>query len=307
MVKIRAGRLVGVSCGLLASIVAGAGWSTARADSLGDDLGVRALGQGEAVRAAAWGAAATRINPAGAALTRAYAIEGTFGFRPDDGGTIAGASICDSVTSRVAACVYYSYIDSTPEGGETSLHDVGLSLAVPLADKLMLGVTGRYVDYSETGVAAAPEDNSRDGAFVMDAGLILRIIPELALAGVGYNLVGHDDDNFPRGLGAGLALTLADRFTLGTDAVWNLDAAEGETGGRYGVGAEFFASADEGQQGYPIRAGYVYDAGRDAQYVTGGLGFMTPRVGLEVGLRQQVAGEGDELTVQFGLRLMLPQ
>jgi hypothetical protein len=50
---------------------------------------------------------------------------------------------------------------------------------------------------------------------------------------------------------------------------------------------------------------YVYDTGSDASYVTAGLGFVTPRVGLDAAARRQVS-EGDELTIQLSLRLFLP-
>ena len=63
----------------------------AEGDSLNDTLSVRAVGQGEAVRATAIGASATSANPAGAALSKAYLVEGTYGFRPEDDATVAGA------------------------------------------------------------------------------------------------------------------------------------------------------------------------------------------------------------------------
>ncbi len=284
------------------------GASRAEGDSLSDALGVRAIGQGEAVRASASGATATQVNPAGVALTRSYSIEGTYGFRGEDSATIAGAAVCDSVTNRVGACVYYSYFDSQPEGGSRSLHDIGLTLAVPIADKLLLGTTTRYIQYTEKGTLALPEDHSRDGALVTDIGLILRLAPELAVAGVGYNLLGHDNDNFPRGIGSGIAVTLGEKVTLGADGVWNLDAAEGEKTGRYGLGGELFLTGEGSDQGYPIRIGYVYDRSTLSQYVTAGLGFVTPRIAIDAGLRKQVAGDvGNEVMVEFGLRLFMPQ
>jgi hypothetical protein len=282
--------------------------SRAHADSLEDTLGTRAVSQGEAVRASASGASATQVNPAGVALTHSYSLEATYGYRGEDSATVANAAVCDSVTNRVGACVYYSYFGSSPEGGDRSLHDIGLTLALPLGDKVMVGTTGRYIDYTESGTQALPEDESRDGSLVFDFGLIVKPTPELALAGVGYNLIGHDEDNFPRAIGSGFAFNVGDRFSIGADGVWKLDHPDDEKTGRYGVGAELFLTGDGGEQGYPIRAGYIYDRARNAQYLTGGLGFVTARVALEAGLRKQVAGdEGDELMFLVGLKLFVPQ
>ncbi len=299
--------IVRLSAAALA-ILAWPGASRAEGDSLNDSLGTRAVGLGEAVRASASGAAATQVNPAGAALTQSYSLEGTYGFRPEDDATIAGAAVCDSVTNKVAACLYYNYFGASPTGGKRSLHDIGITVSVPVANKLYLGSTTRYVDYTETGSLADPEDDSRDGGFIMDYGLILKLAPQFAVAGVAYNLIGSDAANFPRGIGSGLSVNLGERFVLGADAVWNLQAPEGTKTGRYGAGGELFLTGDGGQQGYPLRIGYVFDTSDDSQYVTGGLGFVTPRVGLDVGVRKQVGGEiGDEVMVQFGLRLFMPQ
>src|SRR5215831_14405916 len=112
----------------------------------------RALGMGESLRAAASGGLATSLNPAGVALSRMYVLEGGYGYRPEDHSNIQAASICDSVTSRVAACLSYNHLSSdlTTDGqGDRSRHDAGLTVAVPLGD-LALGTTWRYVSYNET-------------------------------------------------------------------------------------------------------------------------------------------------------------
>ncbi|MBT8492122.1 MAG: hypothetical protein KJO07_03595, partial [Deltaproteobacteria bacterium] len=59
------------------------------------------------------------------------------------------------------------------------------------------------------------------------------------------------------------------------------------------------------QSGYPIRIGYVYDNPQEASYITGGLGLLNTKVGLDIGVRRQISG-GDELLIQAGLRLFGP-
>src|SRR5688500_5894336 len=140
----------------------------ARADS--DVLSPRAIGVGEALRAAATGSLATTLNPAGIVTSRTYVIEGSYGFRPDDKSHIQSVSICDSVTTRVGACIYYRHLSADPsEMGDRSLHDIGISVAVPLGPNLAFGVTNRYVNYSESVMEATPIDTSKKG-LMTDAG-----------------------------------------------------------------------------------------------------------------------------------------
>jgi hypothetical protein len=280
----------------------------ARADGLTDMLPAEAIGTGEAARAQASGAMAPWLNPAGAALTQTYVVAGTYGYRAIDSAQIAAGAVCDSITTRFGTCLSYNFVQSGDEQmGERKLHTIGLTTAMPIGEIIALGVTGRYVNYEETGALAMPEDDSRSGAFVFDAGLVVKLGSSFSLAGVGYNLVGADAAHFPRALGGGLGFT-AKQLSLTADAVWNLQAPEDQQTGRYGAGAQYFATADGGQQGYPIRAGYIYDAGGEASFVTGGLGLMTPRVGLDVALRRQVAGPTDDRETMFevGLRLFMP-
>lgn len=281
--------------------------ASAEADSLNDSMGPRAVGLGEALRASAAGAAATTLNPAGAALVRNYVIEGSYGFRGQDDATIAGVSVCDSVTARVAACLYYSYFSAAPEGGERAMHQAGLTLALPIAERILIGTTTKYVDYTESGSLTMPTDHSRSGDVLLDGGVIVKVAPTVNLALVGYNLIGGDEGNFPRGIGGGIAVYATPQLMFEADGVWNLAAASADRDtGRYGVGAEYFVTSAAGQAGYPIRIGYVYDVATSGSYLTGGVGYVTPRVGLDVGLRKQVSGDGDEMMVQLGLRLFLP-
>jgi hypothetical protein len=271
----------------------------ARAD--GDVLGARSLAVGESLRAAATGSLATHLNPAGVALARSYVIEGGYGYRPDDKSHIQAVSLCDSVTSRVAACLYYNHLSADPtEEGDRSLHEFGITTAVPLGSSLALGVTNRYVSYSESVMEEVPFDSSKKG-LLFDAGILYRVIPSLSLAFVGYNLIGADDARYARALGFGAAFTPAGRLTFSADGRYDF----GTDSARWGGGAEYLFSGADAQQGIPIRAGYVYDAETSGSFITAGAGFVTPRVALDIGARKQVAS-GDELMLQLSLRLFLP-
>src|SRR5262249_30094710 len=112
----------------------------------------RAIAMGGALGAAAPGSLATSLNPAGIVLTRSYVLEGSYGYRPEDHANIEAVSICDSVTTRVGACLYYDHLsaDFTLDGqGSRYRHEFGLTLAVPLAEGLSIGVTHKYVRHHD--------------------------------------------------------------------------------------------------------------------------------------------------------------
>jgi hypothetical protein len=277
------------------------GWATGFARADDDVLSPRAIGVGEALRAAASGALATTLNPAGIVTTRSYVIEGQYGYRPDDKSHIQAVSICDSVTTRVGACIYYRHLSADPsENGDRVMHDIGISVAVPLGPTLAFGVTNHYVNYSESVMEEVPVDTSKKG-LMTDAGLTFRVLDPLSVAVVAYNLFGGDDLRYSRALGGGLAFNAGDRLLIAADLRYDFEAEATRLGG----GAEYLFAGGDTQQGIPVRLGYVYDTDDKASYMTGGLGLVTQRLGLDLGARKQVS-EGDELMLQFSLRLFLP-
>jgi hypothetical protein len=268
-----------------------------------DVITPRALAMGESLRASASGALSTSLNPAGVALTKTYVLEGGYAYRAADHSNIQAVSICDSVTSRVAACLAYDHLsaDMTTDGqGERRRHEVGLTTATPLGEALAFGVTWRYVSYTENPPPSMTS-RSHDG-FLMDAGLAYRLLPSLNLGVAGYNLIGNDDGVYTRGLGFGMAFNPTPSFLIAADGRYDLDRSTG----RYGGGLEYLISGGDGQQGVPVRVGYVYDASGKTSYVTGGLGLISTRIAIDLGVRKQVDGVGDELMMQAGLRVFFP-
>jgi hypothetical protein len=278
--------------------------AAAPAQGMGPDvLSPRAIAMGEALRAAATGALSTILNPAGIVLSHTYVLEGSYGYRPDDHANIQSVSICDSVTTRVGACIYYNHLsaDMTLDGqGNRYRHEVGLTAAVPLSEGLSLGVTNKYVTYNEEPPTVTPDNWSHSG-FLLDAGLDYRLMPSVSLAFVSYNLLGGDQGAYARSLGFGAAWNASPGLLIAADGRYDLEHDHA----RWGGGAEYLVSGGDAQQGFPLRAGYVYDSTDSASYFTGGLGFMTQRVAIDVGGRKKL-NHGDELMVQLSLRVFLP-
>lgn len=277
----------------------------ADADSLTDNLGPRELAVGESMRASAVGSLSTVLNPAGLALNNQLVFEGSFGYRNQDHASIGAVSACDS-TTPVAGCFYYHYLSAEPSlsgmDDKRRYHEGGISAARRLSSQILIGTNTRFFDYNSNLMG---EKDVR--GYSVDAGLIFQATPGVSVAGVGYNLIGTDAAQYPRGIGTGVSLRPGQGgLGISLDALWNLDVADDQKSGRYGGGAEYFLSSGQGGAAYPLRAGGVYDAGSDAGYLTFGLGFANPKVGLDIGGRKQVSGEGDELIIQAGLRIVGP-
>jgi hypothetical protein len=179
-------------------------------------------------------------------------------------------------------------------------HEGGLALSYPIGQMFYLGVTSKYVYQSvdqpdETPEAAQLEDAN---GFTMDVGAIFRPIPSINLAVTGHNLIGLDKFTYPRLLGLGVSYALGTRLLAEFDSVLNFSTAE-ELKASYHVGAELFLG-----NAYALRAGYLYDSLREANYVSGGLGLVSKKIGLDFGFRQMVSG-GADTTIAFSVKLFL--
>ncbi len=300
--------------------IALAAGSASADNSLDQAFSVRALSMGGALRGAATGGAAP-LNPAGVALIRAYTLEGSYGYRGGDGATLINASVADSITSRLGTAIYYSYMGSTNERTITtdgitrtvtddrSRHELGSAFAMPLSERFVIGVTPKYTGYAATTRDGTTETTLHDkDRFNLDAGAVIGLSPNLTIGVVGYNLVYHDV-SYPRGLGAGVALGLGQRALIGADVVVDktttgddADSPDGTSkqSARASAGAELLLA-----NLYPLRIGGSYDSRDDNAYISGGTGYLSERVGLDVGFRRQLRG-GDETIVIVGLKFLLP-
>jgi hypothetical protein len=286
-----------------APIVSAVGPARADADSLADHLGPRELAVGEARRAAATGAQAVSLNPAGLPLTRELVFEGGYGYRPDDSASLLAVSACDS-TNVMPGCFFYQYVNASPEldGMESHRrsHTAGLTLAKPLGEHFTLGTVVRYFDFNSNVMGESDKSGVN-----WDVGAMARLTEAISLGVVGYNLYGAESAEYPRSIGAGAMVHPVAPLSISFDGLWNLQTDDKT--GRYGGGLEWFFSGSGGQTGYPIRAGAVHDVATSGTYVTGGLGFATMKVGLDVGGRFQVDDGGHEKLIIASLRVFGPR
>jgi len=310
---------------------------SAPAEAALDLQGTRSLGMGGALRAAPAGESAMLLNPAGLRLTKAYMIFGLYQFRVSDSASLVNTSILDSTTSGLAAGVFYSFSHASPsrhvpykpndplllqETIET--HETGLSLAYVLFSRLYVGLTAKYVHYDlkqnyvpyDTEVKPGdppyptPEDVSID-TFTIDVGAILQLFDGLHIGVVGYNLipVRYDklvnniptkvnSDTFPISMGLGISYMFGQRLLAEFDAVLDFSQEETITSSFHG-GAELYLG-----DMFALRGGVIFDTKADNTYVTGGLGLVYKKIGLDFGMRQMVDG-GAETLIAFSIRMFL--
>ncbi|HEY2743841.1 MAG TPA: hypothetical protein VGL86_04435 [Polyangia bacterium] len=316
-----------VPVAVLLSIVATA--STARAQA--DFVGVRAMGMGEAQRANATGASAVLMNPAGMSLVKQYVIEGMYGIKIEDIGHNANLSVVDSITARVAAGLFYSFIYETPKigfqwaGGQINSeqitrtgHAAGLSLSVPLGDHFIIGATAKYLHIDTTAplpMGTVPDHLTLDtvNGVTFDIGMILRLGQSFNIGLIGYNLWDHGSRESPLSLGIGLSYVPIPALSINFDTVINfsgyqlykVDPMTGKvsldqrTTARLGPGIEWLAGNK-----VPIRAGLVYDSGLPATYLTCGLGYLSSAFGIDLSYRGKVQG-GKENFLMLGIRIFI--
>ncbi len=303
--------------------------TTARAQS--DFVGVRALGMGEAQRATATGASGPLLNPAGMSLIKQYVIEGMYGVKIETVGHHANISVVDSVTARVAAGLFYSFIYESPKLGfnwagghidSTQLtrtgHAAGLSLSIPLGDRFIIGATAKYLHFDTTAplpMGTVPDHLTLDSVngVTFDVGMILRLGERFNVALIGYNLWDHGSRESPLSLGIGLAYVPLPQLSINFDTVVNftgyqdyrVDMMTGKvslnqkTTARLGPGIEWLAGNK-----VPLRAGVVYDSVLQETYLTAGLGYLSSAFGIDLSYRGKVKG-GIENFLMLGIRIFI--
>jgi hypothetical protein len=275
-IRVLAARKILVAIALAAaSLVAVAGPAHATDFELMD---ARSLGMGGALRASAFATSALYMNPAGIAMSQSYHVESSYLFDDKYHEHMVGASVVDSVTSRLGMGLgyFFKFVGEGKQSSELQLHNLFLGLAYALIPQLSLGMSMHYkraeIDTprpDELEPDAVLDPYGRDlNHFSLDAGLTLRLFKNhVGIAVVGYNL---------------------GRKLLGSDEkVWP----------RYMVGAEAFLGDH-----WPLRAGYAWSDLTGSHTIHAGAGYVGKKGALEAGFSYEVNEGFDKLR---DLRLVL--
>ncbi|MBI3181752.1 MAG: hypothetical protein HYZ28_06380 [Myxococcales bacterium] len=256
--------------------------------SLRELMHARDFAMGGAYRAHGLGGEAILGNPAALSLYRRYQLElsgawdaqSKFGF-----GTV---SVLDSVTSELAAGVSYYLVSAGRADARSLSHLSTLALSMPLSSSVLIGASTRHVL-----VSGAYETNG----VTMDAGVLVRALDALVLGFSGHNLIDLGNPMLERYYALSLAF-LGGLFTAAADLKGDV-APEGGLRLAYSGGVEYVAGG-----GFPVRAGYTYDARQGRHHLSAGVGVMVEGGGLDLGYRHELGGEGGRL-IALTFRLQL--
>ncbi len=261
----------------------------------------RGMALGTGARAGAASTQAQADNPANLVLAGMYHLESFLAYQPQMGAVGWGGAVVDSMTSRLAAGASVRGLFGGNDAGDNKGWEAKIGLGIPIIDMLSIGVSGRYARYTISDPDAIPErpvvmgekpdQTFRLKAFTMDASIGLRPIPGLSISALGYNLIDTGSPLAPTMVGGSGAFSFGKTgLGIGGDVLVDLNRAKVYDGVKLtaGGGLEFMA-----QGVAPLRAGYLYDQGRNQHAVTAGVGYIDQRVGVQLSLRQIVAGGSD--------------
>lgn len=269
-------------------------------------MDARSLGMGGALRASAFATSALYMNPAGIAMSQSYHIESSYLFDDKYNEHMVGASVVDSVTSRLGMGLgyFFKFVGRGKQSSELQLHNLFLGLAYAIIPQLSLGTSLHYkraeIDTprpDELEPDAVLNPYGRDlNHFSLDAGLTLRLFKNhVGIAVVGYNLTHIKSPLAPIMLGMSIYGQVS-FFQLSFDVLldfWSgrkLLDSDAKVWPRYMVGAEAFL-ADH----WPLRAGYAWSDLTGSHTIHAGAGYVGKKGALEAGFSYEVNEGFDRL------------
>lgn len=248
----------------------------------------RGLAMGAGVRASAAGTSALAYNPANLSLARIYHIEAGISYVPGAGRFGLIAALVDSTTDTVAAGLSFRALVGDGDGGYGG-YDGRVSLGMSLGEAASIGLSGRYLQYTRSGQLPSGVTSDRIArGFTLDAALRVSPAPGFHLAALGLNLIDLESGLAPVQAGGSASYTLGGVFTFGGDLLVNLSRGIDGAPLLVGGGFEWLTGGR-----VPLRAGYFYDELRATHVFTAGLGYVDQTVGVDLALRQDVAGRND--------------
>jgi hypothetical protein len=247
------------------------------------------------------------LNPSGMSLTKAYTIDGTFGYASRSSDQFLHASIVDSTSPfNLAGGLYYTYHSTNPSGGVAGHgHEGGLALSFPFGPYVSLGATLKYFKLLDADVI-----NGQDGGLTFDVGATIRPSEVVSLGIVGTNLRNLATSQATQAIGYGVALIPLTNLLVVADGLTRF-TADNQTGRKGtslmgGAGYTFWGKL-------AVRGGGGYDAATGNGYLTFGLSGISEIGAFDGGVRQDLTrsmlasgAEVHETVVQVSLRLFIP-
>ena len=257
--------------------------------------GTRPLGTGGAMRAFATGDAGPMLNPSGISLIRTYQVEGAYQYGNLRDSNDARFSAVDSTSGlNIGGALFYQYHHDSQAGLSQTGQLGGGSLSFPIADKIFLGGSAKYLHFIDAAGALKT-------GFNFDAGLTIRPMPQFSIGAVAYNLRDLGITWAPKAYGGGVAIMPMPALIFVFDIVAQ-DVPGHDSAVYYMGGGEFSFSTSAA-----LRAGGGSDGLSKNGYITAGLSGISASIGsLDVGFRQDVSGATKSTIVGVSARLFVP-
>jgi hypothetical protein len=261
----------------------------------------RSAGMGGATRALGNAITGVYYNPANIALTRVYHLEALAEIWPEARRQTYGVGAVDSVSGQVAGGIAGRYGVVDPDGVRRKWTDVRVALALPVSDRLFVGVRGKYLKLQDSGTprtgfglppslaASGLSDQASIENITFDGGITVKPSEQWFIGLMGTNLNNPGTGLQPLTLGGGVGFGTTDLsiegdliadFTTYTDVT-----GKSRTTIRGALGLEYLAGDH-----YPLRLGYRYDQGAKTHALSFGLGYIDPQFAIDLALRRTISG-----------------
>ncbi len=264
-----------------------------------DFIGTRPLGMSNAYRAVVTGNDAIFLNPAGMALFKAYSIEAEYLITPKFGSPAQPSAKFGATNGPTEHVIQASVIDNSSSqyfatgtaytrvqrGDDKTGNRFDLAFAVPISDKLLIGLDTTYLDFDEF-------DKHNLNAVTVSLGALVRTSIGLSVGVVGYNLTNTADYlEHPISMGTAVMFSPFRTLELAFDWLINFQkpadplqpSAHHHVGYSYNVGLEYLLF-----DLLALRGGYSYDQTSpygNASLVGAGIGYVSRVVTVDLGYR----------------------
>ena len=276
---------------VLVPILVGLASGSASARDFG--ASARSLGVGDATQALGMGTAGLYFNPAAMSQITQYAIDAGYGFDDETATHNLHAAVTDSQTnSDFAGGASYTFFKSSRDGDAYEGHDIRAALSGKYGTgdfSIGFGATFRYLHV--TG------DNVSINYPTLDAGVLVGIKETFFIGVAGQNLI-KIARFAPRQLGLGLGFVW-NPVNVGATVVLDFESKD-KTMASPGGGVEFIAGGV-----VALRAGFLWDRAVDQKRVTGGLGYISQFIAVDIGYGHDVTNK-DNWMLEASVRAFLP-
>lgn len=247
-----------------------------------------------AYRAIADSSQAVIYNPAGVAQQQGVMqATGDYAYIGEVSAHLYGVSVVDYQTSpQIAYGLSFHRFAPTIGGVKGNVNQTMLSLAYSLGKIIQLGVSGKgYWVNLDSPILQGPRGVD------LDVGLLVRPLPILSFAVVGYNLARGDSiEEFPLMLGLGGAIHLDPHAKFSFDLVRSFNTLSTKKT-NYNMGAQFRVA-----ENIDLRGGFAFDNIADNNYYSTGVAFVGPKADLLFSFSQRLSPTAETYAVSAAFK-----